>query len=98
MHFKIRFAVLAAYVLALVSSVVVAGSATANPISDGCSYDSSVADQATLTCSPGAGAGAHAFIRCRDIGGLLHTRVGTTLGTEGGVSRAVCADGETGPA
>ncbi|MFD0000657.1 hypothetical protein [Nocardia sp. NPDC127526] len=64
----------------------------------GCVTDDSVPDQMTLTCPPGAGAGQHAFIRCRDLGGLPHTRIGPTLGAEGGVSRANCAAGETGPA
>ncbi|MBF6331969.1 hypothetical protein IU452_26030 [Nocardia transvalensis] len=65
---------------------------------DGCTFDTSVPNAATLACAPGSGVGQHAFIRCRDTGGVLHTRVGITLGTEGGSSRAVCADGETGPA
>ncbi|MFJ4657667.1 hypothetical protein ACIP5Y_40930 [Nocardia sp. NPDC088792] len=72
--------------------------ASADPAPDGCVIDTTVPNQATLTCPPGAGHGQHAFISCRDIGGLLHTRIGPTLGADGGVSQANCAYGETGPA
>ncbi|WP_067545934.1 hypothetical protein [Nocardia crassostreae] len=71
--------------------------AAAEPATE-CVTDDSVPNEITLSCPPGAGAGQHAFIRCRDIGGLAHTRIGPALGAEGGVSRANCAARETGPA
>ncbi|MFI5776737.1 hypothetical protein [Nocardia sp. NPDC051570] len=67
------------------------------PPPDGCNSDYAVPNQITITCEPGAGTGQHAYIRCRDIGGILHTRIGTTIGATGGWSRAVCATGESGP-
>lgn len=66
--------------------------------SPGCTTDDSVSNQVTLACNPGSGNGTHAFIRCRDAGGLLHTRIGSPIGPDGGSSRAVCATGESGPA
>ncbi|RDI68358.1 hypothetical protein [Nocardia pseudobrasiliensis] len=82
---------------AVAGSAFAMGSASADPVPEGCSIDHSVPNQVALICEPGAGAGQHAFIRCVDNGGLHHTRIGPTLGAEGGVSRAVCAPGESGP-
>lgn len=81
----------------IVCSAFVAGSAAADPPPSGCTSDYAVPNQLTITCEPGAGVGQHAYIRCRDIGGILHTRIGTTVGSNGGWSRAVCATGESGP-
>ncbi|MEU7141082.1 hypothetical protein ABZ942_16640 [Nocardia sp. NPDC046473] len=85
------------YVSIILCSAFVAGSATADPVPAGCTADNAVPDQLTITCEPGAGVGQHAYIRCRDIGGVLHTRIGTTVGANGGWSRAICATGESGP-
>lgn len=63
----------------------------------GCATDSSVPNELTVTCDPGSGVGEHAFIRCRDLLGMPHTHIGTTIGTDGGWSRANCAPAETGP-
>ncbi|MBF6330897.1 hypothetical protein [Nocardia transvalensis] len=83
----------------IASSVAIAAtSASSEPIPSGCSADYSVPNQVTVTCEPGAGNGTHAFIRCRDLGGLPHTRIGAPIGPDGGVSQAVCATDETGPA
>ncbi len=81
----------------VVCSVFGSGDASAEPPPAGCGSDYSVPHQVTVTCEPGAGVGQHACIRCRDLGGVLHTRIGTTIGTNGGWSRAVCASGESGP-
>ncbi|WP_159080298.1 hypothetical protein [Nocardia suismassiliense] len=81
----------------IVCSAFVSGLAAADPPPAGCSSDYAVPNQLTITCEPGAGVGQHAYIRCRDIGGVLHTRIGTTVGANGGWSRAVCATGEYGP-
>ncbi len=90
----------AACALAIAGPVLVTGPASAAPepeVPEGCTVDSAVPNQITLTCQPGSGVGQHAFIRCRDIGGLDHSRIGLTIGTSGGSSRAVCAPGESGP-
>lgn len=95
-----RYAFAAMTILALTGAVLgklVVPTAAADPAPAECVTDLSVPDRITLTCPPGAGSGQHAFIRCRDLGGLLHTRIGPTLGAEGGVSQADCAIGETGP-
>ncbi|MEV6773072.1 hypothetical protein AB0N05_31005 [Nocardia sp. NPDC051030] len=87
-------------VLALTGAALgkpVSPAATAEPAPAECVTDTSVPNQVTVTCPPGAGAGQHAFIRCSDIGGIPHTRIGPTLSEEGGVSQANCATGETGP-
>lgn len=73
------------------------GPAAADPDVSGCTTDSSVPNELTITCDPGAGVGEHAFIRCRDLLGLPHTHIGATIGTGGGWSRANCAPAETGP-
>ncbi|WP_245746516.1 hypothetical protein [Nocardia altamirensis] len=73
------------------------GNAAADPALSGCTTDTSVTNQLTLTCEPGAGDGAHAFIRCRDILGMPHTHIGPTIGRDGGGSTAVCALAENGP-
>ncbi|WP_068002081.1 hypothetical protein [Nocardia pseudobrasiliensis] len=74
---------------------ILSGPALAEPLPSGCNADYSVPDQITLECAPGAGAGTHAYIRCRDLGGLQHVRIGTPIGPDGGSSRAICATGET---
>lgn len=74
-----------------------AGSAAAEPETPGCSSDYSVPNEVTMRCAPGAGTGEHAYIRCRDVVGILHTHIGETIRAEGGGSRAVCAPGENGP-
>ncbi|MFD6161742.1 hypothetical protein ACFWF7_35765 [Nocardia sp. NPDC060256] len=71
------------------------GAAAAEP--SGCTTDSSVPNELTVTCDPGAGVGEHAYIRCRDLLGMPHTHIGATIGTDGGWSRANCAPAETGP-
>lgn len=63
----------------------------------GCTTDSSVPNELTVTCDPGSGVGEHAFIRCRDLLGMPHTHIGETIGPGGGWSRATCAPAETGP-
>ncbi|MFE3195321.1 hypothetical protein ACFXHA_40410 [Nocardia sp. NPDC059240] len=91
------FAALGACLLGSVLGMPVTIRATAEPAPAECVSDNSVPNRSTLTCPPGTGAGQHAFIRCRDIGGVEHVRIGATLGTEGGVSEADCASGESGP-
>ncbi|MEC3958824.1 hypothetical protein VMT65_37715 [Nocardia sp. CDC153] len=91
-------AALGASVLGSVLGMPGTKTAAADPAPAECSTDNSVPNRSTLSCPPGVGEGLHAYIQCRDIGGLLHTRIGTTLGAEGGVSEADCAYGETGPA
>ncbi len=71
------------------------GTAAAEPT--GCTTDTSVTNELTLQCEPGAGAGEHAYIRCRDLLGMPHTHIGPAIGTEGGWSTAVCAPYENGP-
>ncbi|MFI6998740.1 hypothetical protein [Nocardia sp. NPDC050175] len=90
-------ALAAVWISVVVGSGLVASPAIADPPPAGCTSDYAVPNQLTITCEPGAGVGQHAYIRCRDIGGILHTRIGTTVGENGGWSRAVCATGESGP-
>lgn len=92
------FAALGVCVLGTALGMPVTNKAAADPAPAECVTDNSVPNRSTLTCPPGVGAGLHAYIQCRDIGGILHTRIGATLGAEGGVSEADCASGETGPA
>ncbi|WP_069166861.1 hypothetical protein [Nocardia altamirensis] len=80
------------------TSLLFAPNASSEPIPNGCTADYSVANEVTVNCGPGAGSGTHAFIRCRDLGGVAHTRIGIPIGPDGGASRAVCATDETGPA
>ncbi|MFG1792219.1 hypothetical protein [Nocardia sp. NPDC049149] len=94
---KSSAALAAMFLLSAVCTAVMVGPASADPPPAGCSSDYAVPNQLTITCEPGAGVGQHAYIRCRDIGGVLHTRIGTTVGANGGWSRAVCATGESGP-
>jgi hypothetical protein len=97
---KVRNCVVAvAFAIGFVgTSLVLASNASAEPIPNGCTADYSIANEMTVNCSPGAGSGTHASIRCRDLGGVPHTRIGIPIGPEGGASRAVCATDETGPA
>lgn len=75
----------------------VGGSGTAVAEPAGCTTDTSVANQLTLRCEPGAGRGEHAYIRCRDLLGMPHTHIGLPIGNTGGSSTAVCAPYENGP-
>ncbi|WP_216676374.1 hypothetical protein [Nocardia terpenica] len=87
-----------AFAVSIAGATILATTASSEPTPPGCTTDDSVSNQVTLACNPGSGNGTHAFIRCRDAGGLLHTRIGSPIGPDGGSSRAVCATGESGPA
>ncbi|MEU0869588.1 hypothetical protein [Nocardia brasiliensis] len=71
-----------------------AGEVAAGYTEAGCASDTSVPGQLTVRCVPGAGAGQHAFIRCRDPLGIPHTHIGATIGAQGGWSTATCAPSE----
>ncbi|WP_280392668.1 hypothetical protein [Nocardia brasiliensis] len=71
-----------------------AGEVAAGYTEAGCASDTSIPGQLTVRCVPGAGAGQHAFIRCRDPLGIPHTHIGATIGAQGGWSTATCAPSE----
>ncbi|MFI9508049.1 hypothetical protein [Nocardia sp. NPDC052566] len=71
--------------------------AVADPGPSGCTTDTAIPNELTMRCEPGAGEGEHAFLRCRDLVGVMHTHIGPAIGPGGGWSRAVCAPGENGP-
>ncbi|MFD6158134.1 hypothetical protein ACFWF7_11055 [Nocardia sp. NPDC060256] len=81
----------------ILGAIPFAGIAAAHPPPPGCAVDYSVPNVLTLSCQPGAGQNLHAFLRCRDVVGILHSHIGITLGANGGTSRAYCGPGETGP-
>ncbi|MGL4307248.1 MAG: hypothetical protein ACRCSF_13990 [Mycobacteriaceae bacterium] len=65
----------------------------------GCTFDLGIENAIVLNCSGGDGSIQHAFIRCIDIFGIVHTHIGENISTAGGSSVAACDPnwGEVGP-